>query len=86
MKYGWKPIVLALVAAGSAFFLFFPLLCSGDSFGATSCTTVLGLEMPGFTGRGSRGVSYVAPSVAGVAVFVLVLLMARRTRRRGEFG
>lgn len=82
MRMSWKVLLLAIVAAALASILFMPFGCVGSSTGDTSCVSLLGLELPGFTGTGPGYPSYWPPVLAGMAAFALVLIVARLIGQR----
>jgi hypothetical protein len=75
-------VLVSLGAFVLGFLLFMPVLCAASSSGPWSCVTILGLELPGFSGRGRSSPSYVPPVLAGVAAFLLAFLLAQLVRRR----
>jgi hypothetical protein len=77
-------MLVALSAFVVAFVLFMPFVCSHASESQrTSCVTLLGLSLPGFSGGAHFSPSYAAPILAGAiaAVAVIGYSMIRPARR-----
>ena len=82
--------LVALSAFVVAFVLFMPVVCStgvsvslGRSYSQTSCATVFGLSLPGFSGGANFSPSYAAPILAGAiaALAVIAYSMIRPPKR-----
>lgn len=81
----WRLWLLAALAFALAFVLFMPFGCVVSSEGPWSCQTILGLELPGFSGVDPPSQSYWPPIVAGLIAAVVVIggaTLARRARSR----
>jgi hypothetical protein len=77
-------MLVALSAFVVAFVLFIPFVCSTASeSNRTSCATVFGLSLPGFSGGANFSPSYAAPILAGAiaALAVIGYSMIRPARR-----
>jgi hypothetical protein len=88
MRMNWRIMCLGAVAAVFGFLLFMPLLCSQGSNGSvvTSCVTILGLELSGFTGKGRGYPSYWPPALAALVALALVFLAAQFVGRKTKPG
>lgn len=66
------------------FVLFAPLECAhlANHVSHTSCSTLLGLRLPGFAGEGDFSPSYVGPMIAATAGFASGAMAATKGRRK----
>jgi len=84
-------MLVALSAFVVGFVLFMPFVCSTgaseslrrSSYSQTSCTTLFGLSLPGFSGGADFSPSYAAPILVGAiaALAVIGYSMTRPARR-----
>ena len=77
-------MLVALSAFLVGFVLFMPFVCSHASESQrTSCVTLLGLSLPGFSGGTNFSPSYAAPTLVGAiaALAVIGYSMIRPSRR-----
>jgi hypothetical protein len=77
-------MLVALSAFVVTFVLFMPVVCSTASEShRTSCATLLGLSLPGFSGGANFSPNYAAPILAGAiaALAVIGYSMIRPSRR-----
>ena len=88
VKRRWPVAVSVAAGFAAAFLLFMPIGCvSGAPSGAagvgTTCQNVVGLSLPGFSGRGPGfSPSYWTPLAVGGVAAVVAFVVDRRRRRR----
>ena len=90
LKRRWPVVVSVAAWFAAAFLLFMPIGCvGGAASGAgsvrTTCQNVVGLSLPGFSGRGPGfSPSYWTPLVAGGVAAVVAFVIDRTRRRRAR--
>jgi hypothetical protein len=79
-------LLVVAIAVILGFVLFAPAVCSRASeTGDTDCTTILGLGLPGFSGRGMGFVpSYAASVVAALIIALAAAGVTASRQRRGR--